>query len=55
VHVRAAAKEAKIWLIPEIELADNRGFNSRELVDIIALVKRHRVLFEAAWDEHFGD
>jgi hypothetical protein len=55
VDVRAAGKEAKSWLVPEIELADNRGFNSRELVDIIALVRHHRVLLEAAWDEHFGD
>jgi hypothetical protein len=39
----------------EIDLAENRGFNSRELADIILLVARYRTAFEAAWDEHFRD
>jgi hypothetical protein len=31
------------------------GFNSRELADIILLVARHKMAFEAEWDEHFRD
>ena len=55
VHVRTAGKEAKVWLNPGIELAANRGFNSKELADIISLVDSHKLAFEAAWDEHFRD
>jgi len=53
VHIRTAGKEAKVWLRPRIELAANRGFNSKE--DIMSLVDNHKLAFEAAWDEHFRD
>jgi hypothetical protein len=53
--VRSGNKEAKIWLQPQLDLAENRGFNSRELADIILLVARHKTACEAEWDEHFRD
>lgn len=55
VHVRASGKEAKVWLRPGISLADNRGFNSKELKDIIQLIEGRRQAFEDAWDEHFSN
>lgn len=31
IHIIKAEKEAKYWLEPDIELAENFGFNSKEL------------------------
>ena len=31
IHIVKAENEAKFWLEPEIELAENFGFNSKEL------------------------
>ena len=33
IHIIKAEKEAKYWLEPDIELAENFGFNSKELGD----------------------
>ncbi len=31
IHVKGGGKDAKIWLEPEIAIADSYGFNSAEL------------------------
>jgi len=55
VHVRRGGDVAKIWLEPQVALAESYGFKSRELSDIVALVQQHRSEIERAWHEHFGD
>ncbi|WP_375459175.1 DUF4160 domain-containing protein [uncultured Enterovirga sp.] len=55
VHVKLGEADAKFWLLPEIELAYNRGHSARlvrELTDIVA--RRRQTLLEA-WDEHFSE
>lgn len=55
IHVRGGGCDAKVWVVPEISLADSYGFNSRELSDILDVVSRNRDLIVQSWHEHFGD
>jgi len=55
VHVKGAGKDAKVWLEPEISLADSYGFNSAELARILRIVSERRDLISRAWHEHFGN
>ncbi|MGL5445841.1 MAG: DUF4160 domain-containing protein [Rhabdaerophilum sp.] len=55
IHAMKAGGEAKVWLEPEISIAESRGFNAAELRDIIRLVEQHRNQIERAWHDHFGD
>jgi hypothetical protein len=55
IHVKGGGRDAKIWLEPEISLADSYGFNSRELSNILQVVAEHRDLLLKAWHDHFGN
>ena len=41
IHIVKAENEAKFWLEPEIELAENFGFNSKELSFIEKILKEN--------------
>jgi hypothetical protein len=55
VHVKGGGRDAKIWLEPEVSIADSYGFNSSELARIMRLVTERRNLILRAWHEHFGN
>jgi hypothetical protein len=55
VHVRGGGRDAKIWLEPDISLADSYGFNSAELSTILRIVATNRDRLLRAWDDHFAD
>jgi len=55
IHVRGGGKDAKIWLEPEVAIAESYGFNSIELARIMRIVSERRRIFLRAWDDHFGD
>jgi hypothetical protein len=55
VHVKGGGRDAKIWLKPEVSIADSYGFNSRELARIIRVVTENRDPFLRVWHEHFGN
>src|SRR3990172_5678539 len=38
VHVKGGVRDAKIWIEPEVSIADSYGFNSRELSAILRIV-----------------
>ena len=40
VHVHHAEGEAKFWLEPSIELAQNQGLNPRRVAAALALIRR---------------
>lgn len=42
VHVRSAEAEAKFWLLPQVQLARNDGFDARTLRQIAGMVRDHR-------------
>ncbi|MFL5103374.1 MAG: DUF4160 domain-containing protein [Xanthobacteraceae bacterium] len=55
VHVKGGGRDAKIWLEPEVSIAESYGFNSRELARILAIVSDNRNIILKAWYEHFAD
>ena len=54
VHVGCADGEAKFWLQPEIELANNYRLSRSQLKRIESLIEEHYDELVAAWHEHFG-
>ena len=53
VHVYHAEGEAKFWLEPHIELAENYGLSARRLSGALRLVREHEDEIRSAWKEHF--
>lgn len=54
VHVTGPRGEAKFWLEPAIEAAQNYGLTERELAAAEKLVKEHEDEIRRAWVAHFG-
>lgn len=55
IHVKGADRDAKIWLDPEISIAESFGFSSSELKRILSAVAENRDLILRVWDDHFAD
>jgi hypothetical protein len=55
IHVRGGGRDAKIWIVPDISVADSYGFSSSELRRILGAVAEHRDLILRAWHDHFAD
>ncbi len=55
VHVRGGGKDAKVWLEPEVAVADSYGFSSAELARILAVVVSNRQRLLRAWHDHFAN
>ena len=54
VHVEKGGAEAKFWLLPEVKVAYNDGYDARVLRRLMAMVEADRARIERAWDEFFG-
>jgi hypothetical protein len=55
IHVKGGGSDAKVWVEPEISIAESYGFNSRELARILRVVTENRDRILKAWHEHFGN
>ena len=55
IHIKGGGRDAKVWLEPEIWIADSYGFNPRELSNILRVVAENRDLILRAWHEHFSN
>lgn len=53
VHVYHSDGEAKFWLKPAIELAQNFGLSSHELREAESLVRSREQEIKNAWNKHF--
>jgi len=53
VHVHHETGEAKIWLEPEIAVAQNYGLSQRRLAAAARLVQERHDEIRAAWQAHF--
>ena len=53
VHVFCPDGEAKFWLDPKIELAQNYGMNDRQLRVTQRLIEEHQDGIRDAWRKHF--
>ena len=54
VHVQCERGEAKFWLEPKIELAQNHGMVAREVRAAQRLIEGNADEIRNAWQEHFG-
>jgi hypothetical protein len=54
VHVHHSEGEAKFWLKPRIEIAENYGLSRRRLASALQLVQGNEHEIRSAWKAHFG-
>jgi len=54
IHVRAGGKEAKFWLVPDVALARNDGFDARTIRVLLELVQAKQKFLEDAWHDYFA-
>jgi hypothetical protein len=54
VHVHCADGEAKFWLEPQVQLAQNYGLNDRQIRSAEALIRKREDDIRTAWRKHFG-
>ena len=54
VHVYCADGEAKFWLEPEVNVAQNHGLADRQLAEALQVAKERRDEIADAWRRHFG-
>jgi hypothetical protein len=55
VHVKGGGRDAKIWLEPDISVADSYGFKSGEIARILLTVRANKTLILKAWHEHLAN
>ena len=55
VHVHATNGEAKFWLEPGIEVAQNHGLSMRQVNSALRLIQEHENEIRKAWEKHFPD
>lgn len=53
IHVQSSNGEAKFWLEPEIQIAQNHGLSMEELNEADSLIKEHQDEIRKAWQQHF--
>jgi hypothetical protein len=54
IHVVGPDGEAKFWLEPQLQLAQNFGLDSRTLRLAESLITEHEREIRRAWRRHFG-
>ena len=54
IHVEKGDNDAKFWLEPTIELAENFGFNSKEIRKITKMVETYGNEFKEQFAAHIG-
>lgn len=54
VHAERQGAEAKIWLFPDVRIAESIGFDRRTLVQLVRVVEDRKGDIERAWHEHFS-
>jgi hypothetical protein len=55
VHVRSGAATAKVWLEPEVMVADSFGMSAKELREITRVARDNKEAFAKAWKDHFHE
>ena len=54
IHVVKDGADAKFWLLPEVNVAYNLGFNAKTINQLSRLVEQRRQEIEDAWHDHFS-
>ncbi|MGD0585825.1 MAG: DUF4160 domain-containing protein [Oryzomonas sp.] len=53
IHVTGKGGEAKFWIEPRIEPAQNCGMSETELTAVLKLIEEHENDIRNAWNRHF--
>ena len=54
LHIEKGDCEAKVWLEPNIELAENYGFSSKEIKFILKTIEENERKIRNKWNDHFN-
>lgn len=54
IHAEKSGVEAKFWLLPDVSVAYNDGYDARTLRWLLETVEERKRSIEEAWNEHFG-
>ena len=54
IHIEKGEKNAKIWLEPDVEVAYNHGFTSKEIKYVLQIIQAYGRSIDKKWNEHFG-
>jgi hypothetical protein len=54
VHVQHSTGEAKFWLEPTVEVAQNFGLSPQRLTAALRLAREHANEIRRAWETHFA-
>jgi hypothetical protein len=54
IHVMGNGGEAKVWLRPEVSVADSYGLDAKTLRRLASVVEERRDMIERAWYDHFA-
>ena len=54
VHVQHASGEAKFWLEPQLDLAQNYGLSASRINTVRRIIREHYDEIRTAWEKHFG-
>jgi hypothetical protein len=54
IHVQCSVGEAKFWLDPRIELAENHGVTRSLLARASRIIEEREDEIRSAWEAHFG-
>jgi hypothetical protein len=54
IHVEKDDLEAKFWLLPEVRVAYNDGFDARTLRELLGIVETNKDRIGRAWNEFFS-
>jgi diadenosine tetraphosphate (Ap4A) HIT family hydrolase len=53
IHVHSGNGEAKFWMEPGIQIAQNHGLSMTELNEAHRLIEEHENEIRKSWEEHF--
>jgi hypothetical protein len=53
VHIDCAHGDAKFWLEPDLELAENYGLRSGEIRTVHKLIEENSDEIKRRWQDHF--
>lgn len=55
MHVDRERLSAKLWLDPDVRIAENLGYDRRELREIERIARQQVELLRSEWDEFCGN
>ena len=55
MHVDREQLSAKLWLDPDVRIAENLGYSRQELREIERIARQHIDLLRGEWDEFCGN